>query len=385
MQFISHVALDASGAPATEEIELAKLGTFKDPRYGKFSITLDDFKKWVANFRQLSISDGRLGIPIDVDHSPEKKGETRAVGWVKSLRIAGNRLLGKVEWNDAGRELVGDKQYGYISPSYAHNWTDEEGKAHGTMLVGAALTNRPFLRMATVSLCDSTVEGEDEDGAPVAIAPTASIHATVQLSEEVSDTHGQMPILDDIKTKLGLDADADDATILAALEQNQPGTPDVTLDQLAAKEGKVVLDAQTFSTLSANAEAGAGAAKELKETRFNTAWDKALSEGKVVPAQKEHFEGLYEAAADTTLTMLDSLQPVVNVQSRGTTTGGRSAEGISDRVLSEAAREGQQVDDDRARIATRADEIILERGGEDKISYTEAVILAESEVLGVTA
>lgn len=359
----------AEGNTLTQEIELAKTGTFKDPRYGKFAITKAHFQKWIANFKELSIADGRLGIPIDIDHSPMKKGETKAAGWVKSLRVVGDRLLGTVEWNELGSELVKDRQYAYISPEYAHDYKDEGGEAHGTMLVGAALTNRPFLRMATVSLSDDPIE--------FTIAASAAVEVE---DEPSSDTHDHMPLIDDIKLKLGLAADADDASVLQAIT-----TPaeQKTLDAMAKDEGKVVLDAEAFGKLTADATAGADAAKSLAEMRFDTAWTTALDAGKVVPAQKDAFKEQYDALPDSTLTILDALQPAVNVKPRGTTTGGSgSGEGpqVAEHVLSEAG--DNPVDPMRAAIATRADAILLEK---PSLSYFDAVTLAERELTGATA
>lgn len=151
-------------------IQVAKVGTFKDPRYGTFSITAGDFQKWMAKFQTYSLADGHLGLPVDVDHSPEKKGDTEAVGWVKELEQRGDALWGRVEWNSVGKELIADRRYAYISPSYTDNYQDEQGRKHGTALLGIALTNRPFLQMATVNLSKfdfassqgSSSEGDDD-------------------------------------------------------------------------------------------------------------------------------------------------------------------------------------------------------------------------------
>lgn len=136
----------------TSWIQIAKVGTFKDPRYGVFSITLSDFAKWIKNFSEFSLAEGHLGLPVDVDHSPEKKGDTEAVGWVKELEKRADELWGQVQWNSLGKELIADKRYAYISPSYSDNYQDEQGRKHGAALLGVALTNRPFLQMATVNL-----------------------------------------------------------------------------------------------------------------------------------------------------------------------------------------------------------------------------------------
>jgi phage I-like protein len=97
---------------------------------------------------------------------PEKKGETEAVGWLVELekRANGTQLWAKAEWNDLGKTLVSDRRYAYISPTYTGNYEDEHGNKHGTALLGVALTNRPFLTMATVTLSkNSLIATEDSE------------------------------------------------------------------------------------------------------------------------------------------------------------------------------------------------------------------------------
>lgn len=144
--------LSDGGDAAESWVQIAKTGRFKDPRYGTFSITQQDFTRWLKNFQSLSVDKDRLGLPVDRDHSPEKKGDTEAVGWVKALDQRGDEMWGKVEWNTLGKELVSEKRYAYISPSYSKDLQTETGTSVGTALVGIALTNRPFLQMATVNL-----------------------------------------------------------------------------------------------------------------------------------------------------------------------------------------------------------------------------------------
>src|SRR6185312_13034632 len=148
----------SEGDAATSWVQVAKTGKFTDPRYGNFTITRSDFARWIQNFEKVSLADGHLGLPVDKDHSPEKKGETEAVGWVKKLEVRGDdkELWGLVEWNVLGKELIAERRYAYISPSYSNNLSTETGSKVGTALVGIALTNRPFLQMATVNLSKDT-------------------------------------------------------------------------------------------------------------------------------------------------------------------------------------------------------------------------------------
>lgn len=351
--------LASEGDVATSRVQIAKTGKFSDPRYGKFKITLDDFKTWIKNFNAIDRADGRAGIAVDVDHNPEKGVSTEAAGWVVALDTVGNELWATVEWNTLGKELVADKRYLYLSPSYQHNYVDEFGKKYGTKLMGVALTNRPFLTMATVTLSASATfasfEGDVEEATP-----------------PVPDSPPAMPELSTtILSKLGLGADADEAAVLAAVDSlSKPAAPDtINLSEIAASQGMVILKADAATQLAADAAAGREAAKTLHQQRFDTAFTKALSEGRTVPALKESMQSLYEANADATISMLEASPVMVSTKAKGSP----GDDGAADLTLLEREAEGHPMDDDRVDLHAKAESIMREQGVN---SYSEAVLIA---------
>lgn len=349
-----------SGDSATSQVQIAKTGTFTDPRYGTFKITLADFHKWVANFKALSKSAGRLGLPIDVDHAPELKGDTEAAGWITNLAIKGNELWATAEWNSLGKELVADRRYAYLSPSYKADLRDETGKSHGTALVGAALTNRPFLSMATVSLsqCDFAFATEVLDP---------------------SSTQENMP-LDKILSALGLAADADEATILSKLSDlkstEQPKT--VSLADQAKAEGMVLLSTDQLAGLTEKINEGAAAAASLSDMRFEQKFDKLLTNAEgalVLPAQKDMYKALYEVDADKTIALMDALKtPLVT----GDPTGSNGTKTDPSTTLSSDMRDDEFGTPDEDRIALHNLAVKYER--EDKMSYGDALMRAAQEL-----
>lgn len=344
---------------ATSQVQIAKTGVFKDPRYGTFKITLADFNKWIANFQMLNRDGGREGLPIDIDHAPEKRGDTEAAGWVKRVTIRGSELWASVEWNSLGMQLISDKRYKYLSPSFVGNYKDESGKEYGSALLGVALTNRPFLSMATVNLSAAAFADEVEED-------------TRAYSQSV------MPELTKIRQALKLPDDADEATILAKVaELEEPATTPVSLEDQAKAEGKFILSADQFASLSQQASEGSAAAKQLTKMTFDTKYDKLLSEGKVLPAQRELYEKMYEADATSTVALLDSLQPVVNISPVGA--GGGSDDAGVDGALARSIKkeaDGFLLDGDRNKLHERA----LKLSAERSIDYGEAVIAAAEEM-----
>ena len=88
-------------------VEVLRTGTFIDRNGKEVEITGDDLDAFVTNFKA-----GAAGqeVPIDIDHERREAG-----GWIKSLVRNGDRLLAEIDWNELGRQLVGDKVYRYMS------------------------------------------------------------------------------------------------------------------------------------------------------------------------------------------------------------------------------------------------------------------------------
>ena len=125
---------------------------------------------------------------------------------------------------------------------------------------------------------------------------------------------------------LDLPQDADEATLLDAVEglkakaakRAKKDAETKTLDQQAADEGKIVLDAAVWDKTQRQAKAGALAAKELHQQRFDTAFDKAVEQRKATPGEKDTLQLLYKADAETTLKMLDGRQAIMPDKPTGT-------------------------------------------------------------------
>lgn len=337
-------------------VQIGKVGSYKDPRYGNFKITLSDFKFWIKNFTSLNKADGRLGLPVDVDHGPETKGNTEAAGWLTELQIkaGGTELWAKAEWNDLGKELVGNRRYAYISPSYVANYKDETGKDHGTALLGVALTNRPFLSMATVSL---------------------SRH--VQTSTETY-TPTEMPFPKSLLDALKLSEDADEATVLAKIVEltTKPEPQNKTLADMAKAEGAVVLSATDFASLAKQAADGAAASVTLKESRFENAFTAALNDVKgarVLPAQKDNYKKLYEADADTCISLMETLPNLV----AATPVGGGGGGDETTHLSADHQSEDFQVDEDMVKLDNKAQQLMT---ADSNLTYGDAVSLAMSQL-----
>src|SRR3972149_11738188 len=136
---ISDIQLEEKEGKKTSWIEVFREGEWNHPKWGIIKGTKKLFNDFISNWK-----DNVLGreIALDKTHNPEEG----ATGWVKDMKIKGDRLLALVEWTPWGIELIEQKGFKYLSPEYRDVYVDKEsGKEHKNVLFGGALTNRPFL------------------------------------------------------------------------------------------------------------------------------------------------------------------------------------------------------------------------------------------------
>lgn len=136
-------------AENTIDVTITRAGTFTDPRYGEFTLSVDMFNNMIKNFNENAFGQQ---IALDVAHEPNKG----AAGFFKKLFLDGNKLRGKVELTPYGIDAIKNKGHIYLSaeihPDFQDNETQEK---HGAVLLGAGLVVRPCIkRLDPVKLSD---------------------------------------------------------------------------------------------------------------------------------------------------------------------------------------------------------------------------------------
>lgn len=135
-------------------------------------------------------------------------------------------------------------------------------------------------------------------------------------TEEVEG--GAMPNLnDEFRKRLGVADDADDATILAALDEalNERAEAE-TAEPVAASrlpEGIVTIEASVLDELRRNAQLGADARADQERERRESLVSAAISDGRIAPARRDHWLSALEAdsgAADVLASLTPGLVPV---------------------------------------------------------------------------
>jgi phage I-like protein len=150
--------LDEAKIP-TSKIQVAKIGSFTSKRYGKFTITEQHVDEMMENLKSIVTEP-----PVDYHHlsmSASTPDQAIAAGWFKSLEKREDKSLwGTVEWTPKAAKHIEDKELRYVSPVIVFEGATDTKQDVGAVLLGAALTNYPFLKgMAPVSLDDLISQG----------------------------------------------------------------------------------------------------------------------------------------------------------------------------------------------------------------------------------
>lgn len=243
-------ALDAGGVPPAW-IKVTPTGR----------VTTRDGRSYAFDPAALAARFGAEGIsvPVDLDHSVQRKamfGEAgTVVGWVAELQARPDGLFARVDWLDAGKATLAARTHRYVSPTFSH---DDAGNA--TWLHSVALVPAPALAMPAVASAGGSPQ-EDQ------------------------------PMLKKIAVSLGLAETADEAACLSALttlraETVAKAVHDQALANLAAATTAKDAAEAKLATLAADA----------RKAEVDALLEGALTEKKIVPAQREQYAALCATA-----------------------------------------------------------------------------------------
>ncbi len=121
------------------KIPLFRPGKWKHEAYGEITISEADLHEMEKNSTNKSI---RKTTPVlDENHDPDHK----SAGLFTKLYVTDGVLYSDIKLNKKGAELINDEVYHSISPEIAFIYKHKQtGKTFKNVVLGAALTNRPF-------------------------------------------------------------------------------------------------------------------------------------------------------------------------------------------------------------------------------------------------
>jgi len=143
-QLVVRTFSEVSRGTAPERIQVLPVGEWDHPGYGPMVITDSDLHEFKENFDKGL----RLKIPITEGHESPFGDEKPAVAWFTEVDVEeGVGLFADVEWTEDGKDLVESGKYKYFSPEFHFEYDDPETREiHKNVLVGGALTNKPYFK-----------------------------------------------------------------------------------------------------------------------------------------------------------------------------------------------------------------------------------------------
>lgn len=330
--------------------EIVRFGKYKDPLWGEFEMNLDEAwaEKVVANWKN-SIP-GRVPVPaMHTDDPEQNRGE------VVDYEITRRGLDAYIDIRtDETAESIENELIWDVSISFVDDWIDNKGKSHGPAILHVALVNNPYLdKMSEFEALSRTMG--DLFGGISSLAKSQGTNA-IMLSrgtnfsnKEKEDSMERETLTNDRDFPVSVDYTGEDGETTTVVLQ-----PGDTVDVLSTEAETVktsIADAEKPAEENGegeeNGEAGAGEAgngengsgeengesgeaggengegeaqetdaeklsrleaenaklnAEKQEAEAEKQFNKAVADGKVVPAQKEAFMALSKAQGSVNLS-----------------------------------------------------------------------------------
>jgi len=210
-------------------------------------------KSMVKNFK-----DQVRGVDLMLDYSHETDKE--AAAWFKDLYLSedGKQLWADVHWTDDGSIAVLKKKYRYISADFQFSYKDNENqKDYGPTLFGAALTNRPVVKNMEPTIELSEIKEKSDKTKDIIMEEKIK-----ELEAKIAELEAEKKVMAD---------ELSEKSKLAESEENKEKEK-----ELSEREDRIKL-----------AEEKIEADKKLAAKK--SVFDKMLSEGKTVEAQRVHY------------------------------------------------------------------------------------------------
>jgi phage I-like protein len=249
------LALQFQSGAVPEWIEMIPAGRIQG-RDGRQFVN-DQPNHVVAAFRA-----NRASLPIDIEHSSQHKatvGEPApAQAWIEDLDVRNGAIWARVEWNEAGRKLVANREYRYYSPVFYASKANNQVLA----LKSAGLTNQPNLYFPALNAQENPANEEN------AMTPKAILQAL-----SLADTATEADVVTAINT---LKADH-------TMALNQAQHPDEKKFIPAATHELVLNRATAAEAALADRDA------KQREKDIEVAVNAAADEKKILPGKKDYY------------------------------------------------------------------------------------------------
>jgi len=256
-----------------EWIRLLQTGEYLNHPDGAHEVTREHLEEMIENFERVETD-----LLVDKDHDSVFMGDTRAAGWVMEVELREDGLYGRwPEWTPWGEELVGSREYRYLSPVYSLTSEAKDGTPQGAKLHSVSLTNIPYMDTGEVDAISSNARDDDSP------------------SSDPDDTDRPME-RDELIDLLDLDEDATDEEIREALIDLKNGEDEPEADPSDTDESEPdpsdsdEPEDEEEQELEEVVNSLRSEIQELKEQREEDRAEQlvnsAIDDGKIAPAEK---------------------------------------------------------------------------------------------------
>lgn len=330
---------------------------------GKGKVTAADLQSVVDAYSDQEVDRARVKIGHLSGMNAALGDGAPAFGWVANPRMAADGVTLVGDLVDVPRKLgeVVGKAYKNVSVEMRKNVRTPSGKTHPAVLSGLALLGASAPAVKGLDDLVSLYASEAPDGGPedsctqsetmtIALGDALDTSPTVPAPSRVSgdddtdspeppgaETEGEPTVafLDQAREKLGLAKDATEDEILTALSENPAdpdtqvkaqetdvtGDPDVKEPELKSTEPEASKSPETVTVSKAQWDDVTAQLKDLtdkaKVEHQEKVLEAALSEGRIVPAEREQWVTALSEAPQATEVLLSKLAPRVNMSEHG--------------------------------------------------------------------
>lgn len=204
------------------------LKTVKLAPWGKVESMNGDFLVDDEGVREVlrTFAEHGTAVPIDVEHEslPERQpttGSRGAIGWVEKIwgSAADKGLFALVRWSDAGKALIREDRFRYLSPVF---WIRKDDR-RAIGLHSAAVTTLPAIARMERLAASQTKEK------PMSEETTANAETTAAADENAAIAAG-------VRTALGLPENANKDAVALALSVRATGAANAELATMKQAE-----------------------------------------------------------------------------------------------------------------------------------------------------
>lgn len=317
---------ELSFAETPKEIHVIPVGKWDHPAYGEMEITDEDIAEFEQNFK-----DGiRRDLPITLGHDNGMSGgELPAAAWFKNVYArAGKGLYAEIEWTEKGIEAIKKGEYKYFSPEFYTKYEDPETRrVYNNVLVGGALTNKPYFKeldpvasfsepkiinqfnlnenMDLQTILAKKVEELTAEEKAFVIEHKAEL--TAEQTEAFKSVLGETETAEQKADREKAEADAKAKADADAAAAAQAEADRVAAEKQASEKNKgkmVTMSEAEANILRANADKGAQAFAELEKMRVAAEVSKLVfsesnKDGRFAPRQKDTLEKFFSSLNDS--------------------------------------------------------------------------------------